>query len=62
MDLRRNTRDWGTERSATQTAAAARGRLRKKTTRHDQAVISHPPTIGPRAVVTPDSPDQAPIA
>ena len=54
--------DSGMQRRPSQMAPAATGRLRKKTTRHDQAVISHPPSSGPRAVVTPDNPAQAPIA
>ncbi len=55
-------RDSGMQRSAAQIAAAASGTLRKKIARHDQAVMSQPPSSGPIAVVTPERPAQAPIA
>ncbi len=42
--------------------AAAIGRLMKKTSRQDTALISQPPRNGPIAVATPPSPDQAPMA
>ena len=42
--------------------AAATGRLMKKTSRQETALISHPPRNGPIAVATPPSPDQAPMA
>ena len=44
------------------TTAAATGRLMKKTSRQDTALISQPPRNGPIAVATPPSPDQAPMA
>ena len=44
------------------TTAAAAGRLMKKTSRQDTALISQPPRNGPMAVATPPSPDQAPMA
>src|SRR5580693_10541997 len=45
-------RDSGTCRAAMTTTAAASGRLMKKTSRQDTALISQPPRNGPIAVAT----------
>src|ERR1700687_4155132 len=37
------------------------GRLMKKIARHDQVSTSHPPSTGPKALVSADAPDQVPI-
>jgi hypothetical protein len=55
-------RDSGTCRAVISTTAAVSGTLMKNTSRHETAVINHPPTKGPAAAATPLSPDHAPIA
>src|SRR5437868_10106593 len=52
----------GTYLSVVHTAATASGRLMKNTQRHDAASTSQPPTNGPIAPETPDSPAQTPTA
>jgi hypothetical protein len=44
------------------TTNAASGRLSQNAYRQSATWMSQPPTSGPTAVATPDSPDQAPIA
>ena len=47
---------------AAHAASAAKGRLMKKMSRQLMAVVRYPPSTGPIAIITPPSPDQAPIA
>ena len=52
----------GTWRRAMTTTTTASGRLMRKMSRHDTALMRNPPAKGPMAVATPPRPDQAPMA
>src|SRR5665213_2430579 len=52
----------GTRHSVSQITAAAKGRLIKKTHRHETFCTSQPPSTGPIAAVIAVKPDQVPMA
>ena len=63
--IRRSTvssRDSRVANSVTATAPTATGRLRKKIARHETCSVRKPPTTGPIASASPDTPAHVPIA
>ena len=54
--------DSGTQREEMSSTATATGRFMRKMSRHETALISQPPSSGPKAMATPLKPDQAPMA
>ncbi|GBD45779.1 hypothetical protein HRbin41_00595 [bacterium HR41] len=57
-----SSRDSGAANRVTATAPTATGRLRKKIARHETYSVSAPPTTGPIASASADTPAHVPIA